>query len=196
MKLAHKKRGNIPSQRPQGLPVRPSLRLNDRPYDGRSQGDSLDSLALLNTTIPLVHDKGLFGGRVTSSLSLVCHGVISIPSPLASHQGKGSRVRDLRESGFVAASAPSSPALLPRGGEGSQSVLRMGVALCAPGQYPNGRTRLRPSQCVPIYQRDGQFHLLAIAFTTSETERLQLKKRLGLASQFLESRRYKTDAST
>jgi hypothetical protein len=129
MKLAHKKRGNIPSQRPQGLPVRPSLRLNDRPYDGRSQGDSLDSLALLLTTIPFLHDERLFGGRVTSPLSLFCHGVISIPSPLASHQGKGSRVRDLRESGFVAASAPSSPALLPRGGEGSQSVLWIGVAL-------------------------------------------------------------------
>ena len=129
MKLAHKKRGNIPSQRPQGLPVRPSLRLNDRPYDVRSQGDSLDSLALLHTTIPVVPDKGLFGGRVTSPLALFCHGVISIPSRIASLWGVVAEVRGLRKSGFVAALAPSSPALLPRGGEGSQSVLWMGVAV-------------------------------------------------------------------
>jgi hypothetical protein len=129
MKLAHKKRGKIPSQRPQGLPVRPSLRTDDRPYDGRSQGDSFDSLSLLLTTIPFLRDGRLLGGRVTSPLTLFCHGVISIPAPLAPLRGEGLGVRGLRESGFVAALSPSSPTLLPRGGEGSQSVLWMGVAL-------------------------------------------------------------------
>jgi len=49
-------------------------------------------------------------------------------APLAPLRGEGLGVRGLRELGFVAASAPSSPALLPRRGEGSQSVLWMGVA--------------------------------------------------------------------
>ena len=129
MKLAHKKRGNIPSQRPQGLPVRPSLQANDRPYDGRSQGDSLDSLALLHITIPFLRDGRLLGGRFSSPLTLFCHGVISNPSHLAPLRREGLGVRGLRESGFGAASAPSSPALLPRGGEGSQRVLWIGVEL-------------------------------------------------------------------
>ena len=50
-------------------------------------------------------------------------------APLAPFRGEGLGVRGLRKSGFVAASAPSSPTLLPSGGEGSHSVLWMGVEL-------------------------------------------------------------------